>query len=151
MRRQSSLLEMANKLDSMMSVMFNFLKTTYAASDDRSDRLFAALCDSFDRLLLPVYRSKYTQFLLFYAASLSRTHLDLFISRLIAAVADTARSDVVRGAAACYLGSLLARGAFIGDSVVICALQVMAEWLVEYAAEHRGAAELRFGLFIFLK
>lgn len=71
----------ATKLDSMMIVMFEYLDAAFGVRENEErdnvfpsmnlnqthrDNLFNLLLQIFDKYILTTYRSKYTQFLLFY-------------------------------------------------------------------------------------
>jgi RNA polymerase I-specific transcription initiation factor RRN3 len=73
--------ETAKKLDSMMMVMFEYLDAAFGLCDGEEhkhtfppmslnkthrEQLFNILLQIFDKYILTTYKSKYTQFLLFY-------------------------------------------------------------------------------------
>ena len=59
-----------SKLDAMMGLMFEFIRTRLADEEDPStaSNLFDILWREFVRVVLPTHRSKHTQYLLFYLA-----------------------------------------------------------------------------------
>lgn len=79
---------------------------------------FRSLLRTFERVVLTTHKSKYTQFLMFYAAQFHPTFPDAFVGRLI----DTMRADscpaVTRQSCAAYLGSFLARATYVDESTL---------------------------------
>ncbi|KAJ7228301.1 RNA polymerase I-specific transcription initiation factor RRN3 [Mycena pura] len=75
---------------------------------------FHTLLSIFDRLILPTYKSRYTQFLVFYYTSLSSDFTDIFLGLLVdRALFQHATPAVTRAAAAAYVGSFVSRATFL--------------------------------------
>ncbi|KAJ6515511.1 RNA polymerase I-specific transcription initiation factor RRN3 [Mycena sanguinolenta] len=75
---------------------------------------FHALLSIFDRLILPTFKSRYTQFLVFFYTSLSSDFADIFLGLLVdRALFQSSTPAVTRAAAAAYIGSFVSRAAFI--------------------------------------
>ncbi|KAF7352452.1 RNA polymerase I-specific transcription initiation factor RRN3 [Mycena venus] len=75
---------------------------------------FHTLLSIFDRLVLPTFKSRYTQFLIFFYTSLSSDFADIFLGLLVdRALFQSATPAVTRAAAAAYIGSFVSRAAFI--------------------------------------
>lgn len=65
--------EMANKLDSLMELLFDYLTARMSHEGGPLKGLsptWACLLSSFERSILPTQRSKFTQYLIFHASSL---------------------------------------------------------------------------------
>jgi RNA polymerase I-specific transcription initiation factor RRN3 len=76
---------------------------------------FNTLLKVFDRTILRTFKSRYTQFLVFWYASLDPDFSDLFQGMLIdRALLDASKSQVERAAAASYLASFVSRASFVG-------------------------------------
>ena len=88
---------------------------------------FRMLLRVFERQILTTHKSKYTQFLVFYAAHFHAAFPDAFVGRLI----DTMRSEkcprVTRQSCAAYLGSFLARAQYV-DSTTLYVAMPCAQW-----------------------
>jgi RNA polymerase I-specific transcription initiation factor RRN3 len=75
---------------------------------------FHTLLAIFDRLILPTFKSRYTQFLLFFYTSLSTDFADIFLGLLVdRALFQSSTPAVTRAAAAAYIGSFVSRAAFV--------------------------------------
>ncbi|KAJ7044704.1 RNA polymerase I-specific transcription initiation factor RRN3 [Mycena alexandri] len=75
---------------------------------------FQTLLSIFDRLILPTFKSRYTQFLVFFYTSLSSDFADIFLGLLVdRALFQNETPAVTRAAAAAYIGSFVSRAAFV--------------------------------------
>jgi len=145
---------LAEKLDSLMEIMFVYLdamlgvtspSTTGRSSEDQpftvihnsssQDQTFAILLRIFDELILSTHKSKYTQFLIFYACRIEkRTYTQRFIGHLLGKIMDVSSPPSVRLASAAYVGSFVARARYLPIVLVRDALAVLSEWAVKYQA-----------------
>ncbi|MCO5589639.1 hypothetical protein L7F22_043607 [Adiantum nelumboides] len=139
--------QLAEKLDAMMSTLFRNMESmdrrysnaskgisaTYDLSPARAITLrneqFGNLLRIFERTLLPTFKSRHVQFLLFWCASLEKSYSETFIGMLLNKAIYTNSGDefdpetgwrikegspvVMRIAAASYLASLVARAKFV--------------------------------------
>ena len=79
---------------------------------------FRTLLFAFDRVILRTSKSRYTQFLLFWFASLDAEFADEFLGTLIHKVITVSEAPAIRAAAASYLASFVSRANYVdGDSV----------------------------------
>ncbi|KAL0222126.1 hypothetical protein RCL1_001980 [Eukaryota sp. TZLM3-RCL] len=65
---------MADKLDDVMGLCFSFIDHTFnlcTSTSEFAETLFSHMLDCYDKLLVVTHRSKFTQFLLFYAIAVS--------------------------------------------------------------------------------
>ena len=100
--------ETADKLDSLMELTLEHLSRRQAAGQllPAWDTLLAA----FERSVLLTHRSKFTQFLLFFACRQSPDHCcRAFLQLLLARLTDRQQPPIARAAAAAYAASFLAR------------------------------------------
>jgi RNA polymerase I-specific transcription initiation factor RRN3 len=75
---------------------------------------FYTLLSIFDRTIIRTFKSRYTQFLLFWFASLDSEYNDLFQGMLVSrALYEHEQPIVTRAAATAYIGSLVSRATFI--------------------------------------
>ncbi|KAJ7126373.1 RNA polymerase I-specific transcription initiation factor RRN3 [Mycena crocata] len=91
---------------------------------------FQTLLSIFDRLILPTFKSRYTQFLVFFYTSLSSDFADIFLGLLVdRALFQSSASVVIRAAAAAYLGSFVSRAAFVDREGARRVVGVLCEFL----------------------
>lgn len=120
---------MAAKLDDMMELLFQYVQANEANVD-----FFNLLLRVFEVIILPTHKSKYTQFLLFFACSKNATYLDAFVSALVAKLFDARQDALTRQTCAAYLASFLARASYVPTPAVRHVLTILARWLHEYVA-----------------
>jgi RNA polymerase I-specific transcription initiation factor RRN3 len=88
------------------------------------------LLSLFERLLLPTFKSRYTQFLLFHSASLSPAFADLFLGLLLErALYQETVPAVTRVAATSYIASFVSRAKFIQQDTAREVVGVLCEYL----------------------
>ena len=100
--------------------------------DDHAPQLaqFHALLAIFTRTILCTFKSRYTQFLLFWFASRDAAFADLFLGELVAhALLEPTTSEVSRAAAASYVASFVSRATFIGRDEARGAIRVLCRFL----------------------
>ena len=91
---------------------------------------FHALLAIFTRTILCTFKSRYTQFLLFWFASRDATFADLFLGELVAhALLEPSASEVSRAAAASYVASFVSRAMFINHDEARGAVRVLCRFL----------------------
>jgi RNA polymerase I-specific transcription initiation factor RRN3 len=83
-----------------------------------SDELFESLLSQFANIILPTYRSRHTQFLLFHFSQASADLTERFAGCCSHLAFDQLRPHILRVAAAAYLASFIARGAHVSGAVV---------------------------------
>ncbi len=129
--------EMADKLDSMMELAFEHLNRRISAGQLR--QVWDTLLASFERTILNTHRSKFTQFLLFYACLADARHCAAsLVALLLARLRDPRQPPVTRSACAAYLASFLARAGFLPESLVVGTLKELASFCVNYCHENAG-------------
>jgi RNA polymerase I-specific transcription initiation factor RRN3 len=75
---------------------------------------FQTLLSIFDRTIIRTFKSRYTQFLVFWYASLDSEFSDLFQGLLVSkALLEHEQPIVTRAAAACYIASFISRARFV--------------------------------------
>eukprot|EP00656_Telonema_subtile_P014339 TRINITY_DN17333_c0_g1_i3.p1 TRINITY_DN17333_c0_g1~~TRINITY_DN17333_c0_g1_i3.p1 ORF type:complete len:579 (+),score=133.83 TRINITY_DN17333_c0_g1_i3:196-1932(+) len=100
--------EMADKLDEMLKLVYQFFATA-AAENASLTTTFQALVQAFEVSVLPVHKSKAAQFLVFYASSLHPSFPGIFLERLLSRVADVSEPPLMRQTCVAYIGSYIAR------------------------------------------
>ncbi|KAK3013658.1 hypothetical protein RJ639_008529 [Escallonia herrerae] len=127
----------AEKLDSLMVLMFEHLQDCY--NSGRLVQVFETLLQSFQSTVLTAYKSKFAQFVMFYACSLDPENCGAtFANRL----ADIFRSPVYaqewRMSAVAYLASYLSRAKFLSASFIANILESLADWCSSYCKSQCG-------------
>lgn len=129
----------AQRLDIMMDLMLGYIHSTCYPKGvfdwEATKKLYRELLAVFDSLIFTTHASCHSQFLLFYIISFRRELLVGFLDFLWKKVKVPMMQNVFRQAAAGYIGSLLARGAFIHNSTLTTTLKLMADWLHDYLSE----------------
>jgi RNA polymerase I-specific transcription initiation factor RRN3 len=91
---------------------------------------FHTLLAIFTRTILCTFKSRYTQFLVFWFASRNAAFADLFLGELVAhALLEPAQPEVARAAAASYVASFVSRAVFIGRDEARGAVRVLCRFL----------------------
>ncbi|KAK4052162.1 DNA independent RNA polymerase I transcription factor [Microbotryomycetes sp. JL201] len=136
------ILDNRSKLDAILKVVFEHITSVYTAeiasdasngsreatptpgqvsSLDAAEKrmtLFRTLLDIFDRVLLRTFRTRNTQFLLFYLASLDDASSDHFIGVLLTrALYELDAVAITRVAAAGYVASFVSRAKFVDQAM----------------------------------
>ncbi|KAJ1921363.1 DNA independent RNA polymerase I transcription factor [Mycoemilia scoparia] len=140
--------ELIAKLDTMLDLLLSWLRTQFnEALQDQSKQpafhqLFLNCIEIFDNVLLPTFKSRYTQFVVFYLCSLDTYFCDLFLGNAVAKLGDPipqhqlllkeGESVVIRVAAASYIGSFVARAKYVSSEVVRNVMGVLVQWVNTY-------------------
>ncbi len=105
---------------------------------------FNSLLAIFDRTILLTFKSRYTQFLLFWYTSLDLDFADIFLGMLIdRALINPSTPTVTRAAAASYIGSFVSRARFVDREGVRTVIRVLCDFLATHLdnIEHAGSAD----------
>lgn len=91
---------------------------------------FHTLLSIFDRTIIRTFKSRYTQFLLFWYCSLDTEFSDLFLGMLVEkALLDNNQPAVTRAAAASYLASFVSRAQFVDREGTRRVVSVLCDYL----------------------
>ncbi|KAG7447538.1 RNA polymerase I-specific transcription initiation factor RRN3 [Guyanagaster necrorhizus] len=94
---------------------------------------FNTLLAIFDRTILLTFKSRYTQFLLFWYTSLDPDFADIFLGMLIdRSLINPSTPTVTRAAAASYIGSFVSRARFVDREGVRTVLRVLCDFLASH-------------------
>ncbi|PVI08211.1 RNA polymerase I-specific transcription initiation factor RRN3 [Periconia macrospinosa] len=111
--------ESVTKLDSIMDILFSYYHSIYARGDRFDiDETFENLLSQFANIILPTYRSRHTQFLLFHFSQTSPDLMERFAGCCSHLAFDRGRPEIARISAAAYLASYIARGAHVSRNDV---------------------------------
>lgn len=139
-RRLKELRESVNKLDAIMDLLFSHYDSVFAGSDFvQIDDVFESLLSQFANIILPAYRSRHTQFLLFHFSQSSPDLMERFAGCCSHLAFDHRLPHILRIAAAAYLASFIARGAHVSGTVVRDVFDLLCCHLESLRASHEPA------------
>ncbi|WFD44681.1 DNA independent RNA polymerase I transcription factor [Malassezia psittaci] len=147
--------KLAGKLDALMKSIFDFLDHhvghghtasqsahSYAVIDQRRYQLYQILLGIFTRAILPTFKSRHVQFVLFWYSSMDTEFADMFLGTLLSKSLYTANgsqsSDTLQGpdsagfvriAAASYVASFVARAKYIDGATTRMVLLNLCTYL----------------------
>jgi len=124
---------MAEKLDNMLLLVYHYLREV-CKDQQVAQEVFEALLQIFDRYILPTHRLKYTQFILFYCASLQEAFPNLFLQHLCTKLANPTEPTRTHEACASYIGSYVARCNHLSKEQMTGALQFLGTQAQQYLA-----------------
>ncbi len=118
-QRVRDIKEVILKLDTIMDLQFTY----YDSFFEKGDRfvisgIFESLLSQFANIVLPTYRSRHTQFLLFHFSQISPDLVERFAGCCSHLAFDMRRPQLLRNSALAYLASFIARGAHVSGSIV---------------------------------
>ncbi|KAJ8498735.1 hypothetical protein OPV22_009287 [Ensete ventricosum] len=121
----------ADKLDGLMVIVCEHLKLR--ADSGHLLNVFETLSEIFRIAVLKLHKSKFAQFLMFYACSLDPDICGLKFAVLLTDIFVSEHEDPdSRMKAVSYLASYLARAKFISSSLVTSILKRLVDWCFEY-------------------
>ncbi|KAF6153770.1 hypothetical protein GIB67_001003 [Kingdonia uniflora] len=130
----------AEKLDSLMVLTFDHRKSCY--EHGRLIKVFQTLLPSFEKTVLNIHKSKFTQFVIFYACALEPEYCDVIFAERLANIflckTDDTHPESTRVNAVSYLTSYLSRGRFLTSSLVASILKILVEWCSDYCILQGG-------------
>ncbi|KAK9073690.1 hypothetical protein SSX86_006284 [Deinandra increscens subsp. villosa] len=127
----------AQKLDTLMDLTFDHLQSCF--KNGRLLQVFEALLQSFQSTVLTAYKSKFAQFIMFYACSLDPEDCGTqFVSKLLEIFRSTIYPHEWRMSAVAYLASYLSRAKLLSTSYVTIILESLVGWCYKYCKNQRG-------------
>jgi RNA polymerase I-specific transcription initiation factor RRN3 len=134
-----NLKETVDKLDCMLDLLFNYYSSSFPEVDKDSNNLSASTINTFEMIhgffnttIMPTYRSRYTQFLLFWAAQKAPRFSDHFCVSMVERALDNTRPVGTRQAAAAYIASYVARAKLMPTKDVRAVVRILCRWLGEF-------------------
>ena len=150
--RRRKLKANVQQVDSVMDLIFQYydnliLSSTLEVRDNATEQLIS----HFNNIILPTYRSRHPQFLVFHFAQTSPVLVDRFVTSCISIMGDKAQPPVLRQSAAAYLAGFVGRGAHVSSTVVKDSFTLLCEDLNDLRKENepgcRGPDLKRFNNF----
>lgn len=125
------------KMDAALDTLFTVYTPLFTnpGSDSAFDT-FTILLREFDHMVLPTYKSRHTQFLIFHFAQMHERLTDAFCGQLIATAFQSNTPNVLKQAAAAYLASFVARGAHLPGHLVRSIFQLLLHHLEVYRRKY---------------
>ncbi|KAI9887057.1 MAG: hypothetical protein M1823_001129 [Watsoniomyces obsoletus] len=128
------------KMDTILDILFAYYSPTFASSSAGAHSSFDMLLNHFATIILPTYRSRHTQFLLFHFAQTSDLLIDKFAGTCFHLMCDQTRPTMMRQSSAAYLASFIARGAHVPKQVVRDVFQLLMVHLDKIRIDQEAAA-----------
>lgn len=118
-KRVKEVQDNVEKMDAILDLLFTIYDPYFSDPDSvEATDMFETLLGHFSTIILPTYRSRHTQFLLFHFAQISETLVDRFAGTCVQLAFQSSRPMVLRQSSAAYLASFVARGAHVQPYVV---------------------------------
>lgn len=130
--REDGVDRMAQILDAMMMVMFEFLQQHLAGDKSAENGLMGALLRIFEACIMNTHRSRCVQFLVFYATSLKPAWTEEFLSLCLRSAYSPASSLPKRIVAFAYVASFVARAEWLPLRYAFRTTQ----YVCQFAREH---------------
>ncbi|KAF9938919.1 hypothetical protein BGZ65_011942 [Modicella reniformis] len=137
--------EMTQKLDGILFLVFSYLERYVNSCRDLPasnghpplpiQELFLELLSIFMKTILQTFKSRHTQFLLFYYISLSHQFSDYFLGALGQQILDKAQPEVARVAAAAYMSSFVARAKYLDVRQIGMVVDMLGGFALETAQQ----------------
>ena len=119
MKRAKELKSNVEKMDAILDMLFGYYAPAFSSPTNmESQKAFRLLLSQFDSIILPTYKSRHAQFLLFHFAQTSLFFIEDFNTACMKIAQDTRKTAVLRQSAVAYLSSFVARGANVPANVV---------------------------------
>ncbi|KAH0700053.1 hypothetical protein KY284_014268 [Solanum tuberosum] len=127
----------AQKLDSLIVLTFEHLN--FCKESGRLSQVFHTLLQSFQQTVLMAYKSKFAQFVLFYACSLDPENCGRRFADTLFHKFKSSKYPEWRMSAVAYLASYLARAKFLPISFVAEYVESLLEWCSTYCSNQGGS------------
>ncbi|OAX83943.1 hypothetical protein ACJ72_01684 [Emergomyces africanus] len=140
------------KIDYMIDLLFEYYSLPFTnGTVDEKENAHDLLLSHFQTIILPTYRSRHTQFLLFHYSQSSPIFIDRFATTCVQIIFSKSQPTILRQYAAAYLASFVARGAHVSSEVVRDVFDLLGTHLQNLRSEYeptcRGPDLKRYGPF----
>ena len=116
--RRRKLRDSVCQVDAVMDLLFQHYDKLILSSLEVRESTIAQLVAHFENIILPTYRSRHPQFLIFHFAQTSPVTVDRFVTSCIQILNDKTLPPVLRQSSAAYLAGFVGRGAHVSPEVV---------------------------------
>ncbi|KAK8164423.1 ribosomal DNA transcription factor Rrn3 [Phyllosticta citrichinensis] len=118
-KRLKKVRESVGKMDAMIDMLFEYYHQIFVKGTVvDADATWELLISQFTNTLVPTYRSRHTQFLLFHYGQMATKYIDRFTGACASMAFDRTRPEIMRLTASAYLASFISRGAHIPTATV---------------------------------
>jgi RNA polymerase I-specific transcription initiation factor RRN3 len=129
--------KMIDKLDSLMQLMFEYLRVASLATVNEKLQVFLCLLRVFMRSVLKTHDSRFIQFLIFYMASGDPTFPEALLTSLFDTATDSESKHAVdRKPAVAYIAGFISRAKYFHDERACYYFDKLLEWTLSYIAVH---------------
>lgn len=136
-QRAKDITKNVEKLDYILDLLFTYYEPLFSGTSIRArDSALDVLFSQFTSIILPTYRSRHTQFLLFHFAQTSPALVDNFVGACVHFAFDKGRPSIMRQSAAAYLASFVARGIHVPSQIVRDVFDYIGGQLSIYRSEY---------------
>ncbi|TEY42732.1 hypothetical protein BOTCAL_0385g00100 [Botryotinia calthae] len=151
-KRAKEIQESVEKMDAILDRLFAIYDPYFTDPNSiEAANMFETLLGHFANIILPTYRSRHTQFLLFHFAQKSDHLIDQFAGTCVQLAFQLGRPAVLRQSSAAYLASFVARGAHVEPQVVRTVFELIGSNLDHIRMENeltcRGPDLKKYGTF----
>jgi RNA polymerase I-specific transcription initiation factor RRN3 len=128
------------KMDAILDLLFATYNPYFVDPHSReATEMFETLLAHFQKIILPTYRSRHTQFILFHFSQTADYLVDQFAGTCAQLAFDPNGPAVLRQSAAAYLASFVARGTHVQPHVVRTVFELIGSKLDNIRAENEVA------------
>jgi len=150
--RRRKLKQDIRQVDLIMDILFqHYAKLTTSSNVTIRDTAIEQLISQFHAHILPTYRARHPQFLVFHFAQSDPIIVDRFVTSCVAVLVDKKQPYLLRHSAAAYFSGFVGRGAHVSPQVVQDCLELLCDHLTilrkTYEPSCRGPDLKRFGDF----
>ncbi|KEF54013.1 uncharacterized protein A1O9_09808 [Exophiala aquamarina CBS 119918] len=150
--RRRKLKEDIRQVDLIMDILFQYYaKLTTSSNITTRDSAIEQLISQFHTHILPTYRARHPQFLVFHFAQSDPIIVDRFVTSCVAVLVDKKQPYLLRHSAAAYFSGFVGRGAHVSPQVVQDCLELLCDHLTilrkTYEPTCRGPDLKRYGDF----
>jgi RNA polymerase I-specific transcription initiation factor RRN3 len=138
-KRIKELQDDVEKMDAILDLLFTIYTPHFEDPNSAEAALtFETLLGHFTNIILPTYRSRHTQFLLFHFAQTAEHLVDQFAGTCVQLAFQSGRPAVLKQSSAAYLASFVARGAHVQPHVVRTVFELIGNNLDHIRAENEA-------------
>ena len=140
------------KLDGMIDVLFEYYAPPFTSGNAHDKEIaLDLLLSHFQTIILPTYRSRHSQFLLFHFSQASPKLVDRFATTCMQLILNKLQPGILRQSAAAYLASFVARGAHVSGEAARDIFDLLGTYMNnmrdDYEPTCRGPDLRRYGPF----
>jgi len=151
-KRIKEVQENVEKMDGILDMLFTIYSPYFEDPNSvEAASMFETLLGHFANIILPTYRSRHTQFLLFHFAQVAEHLVDQFAGTCVQLAFQSGRPAVLKQSSAAYLASFVARGAHVQPHVVRTVFELIGNNLDHIRVENeltcRGPDLKRYSTF----